>query len=85
MKHERIPQGRPPAAVTVSVVICAHTLDRWDDLSRAVASVRGQIPATHEILVVIDNNEVLRERAAGELEGVTVLANARDPGLSFRG
>ena len=53
MKHERIPQGLPSAPVTVSVVICAHTLDRWDDLSRAVASVRAQIPAAHEILVAI--------------------------------
>lgn len=82
MKHERIPQGLPSAPVTVSVVICAHTLDRWDDLSRAVASVRAQIPAAHEILVAIDNNEILRERAAGELGGATVLANARNPGLS---
>lgn len=78
MKHQRI--SREP--VTISVVICAHTLDRWDDLSRAVASVHEQIPAPHQIIVVIDNNEPLRERAASELRGATVLANSRDPGLS---
>ncbi|MBN8963501.1 MAG: glycosyltransferase family 2 protein [Rhizobiales bacterium] len=68
--------------IEASVVICAHTLDRWDDLNRAVASVRGQTRAAREILVIIDNNEPLRERAVREIEGVTVLANAKEAGLS---
>jgi glycosyltransferase involved in cell wall biosynthesis len=68
--------------ITLSVVICAHTLDRWDDLRRAVASVRTQIPPVHETIVVIDHNDALRERASRELDGATVLANSRDPGLS---
>ncbi len=65
-----------------SVVICAHTLDRWDELNRAVESVRRQTLAPREILVVIDNNEPLRARAAREIHDVTVLANAGDAGLS---
>jgi glycosyltransferase involved in cell wall biosynthesis len=65
-----------------SVVICAHTLDRWNELNRAVGSVRTQTFAPHEIVVVVDNNEALRERAAREIAGVTVLANAKVPGLS---
>ena len=65
-----------------SVVICAHTMDRWDELNRAVESVRNQTRAAREILVVIDNNEALRERAARDIKGAVVLANARDPGLS---
>jgi glucosyl-dolichyl phosphate glucuronosyltransferase len=65
-----------------SVVICAHTLDRWNELNRAVVSVRTQTLAPHEIVVVVDNNEALRERAAREITGVTVLANAKIPGLS---
>jgi glycosyltransferase involved in cell wall biosynthesis len=65
-----------------SVVICAHTLDRWDELKRAVTSVRTQKHAAREIVVVVDNNEALRERAELEFAGVTVLANARQPGLS---
>jgi GT2 family glycosyltransferase len=65
-----------------SVVICAHTLDRWDELKRAVGSVRTQTRAPREIVVVVDNNEALRERAALELAGVTVLPNAKQPGLS---
>jgi glycosyltransferase involved in cell wall biosynthesis len=68
--------------IEASVVICAHTLDRWDDLKRAVESVRNQSTPAREILVVIDNNEALRERATREISGVIVLANAREAGLS---
>jgi GT2 family glycosyltransferase len=68
--------------IEASVVICAHTLDRWDELSRAVESVRNQTLAPRQILVVVDNNEPLRERAAREIEGATILANAREAGLS---
>ncbi|WP_338830921.1 glycosyltransferase family 2 protein [Bradyrhizobium sp. 27S5] len=68
--------------IDASVVICAHTLDRWGELQRAVASVRAQTRAPREIIVVIDNNEALRARAAQEFAGVTVLANAGKPGLS---
>jgi glycosyltransferase involved in cell wall biosynthesis len=68
--------------LTASVVICAHTLERWHELKCAVDSVRVQFPAAQEIIVVIDNNEPLRERACREIGGTTVLANARQPGLS---
>ena len=68
--------------IEASVVICAHTLDRWDELNSAVKSVRSQTRAAREIFVVVDNNESLRERAAREIEGVTVLANAKEAGLS---
>ena len=68
--------------IEASVVICAHTLDRWDELNSAVESVRSQTLAAREIFVVVDNNESLRERAAREIEGVTVLANAKEAGLS---
>ncbi|GAB1715084.1 MAG: glycosyl transferase family 2 [Nitrobacter sp.] len=68
--------------IEASIVICAHTLERWDELNRAVESVRNQTRAPREIIVVVDNNESLRERAAREIEGVTVLANAKEAGLS---
>jgi hypothetical protein len=64
------------------VVICAHTLDRWLEVNCAVASVRTQTRAPREIVVVLDNNEALPERAAREIAGLTVLSNARQPGLS---
>ena len=33
-----------PTQLTVSVVICAYTEDRWDQLVDAVASVRDRFP-----------------------------------------
>ncbi|MGB8277891.1 MAG: glycosyltransferase family 2 protein [Methylovirgula sp.] len=68
--------------IEASVVICAYTLDRWDELVAAVASVRAQSRLPREILVVVDGNEDLRQRAACEIESVTVVANAKALGLS---
>ena len=44
---------RPVLGLTVSVVICAGALDRWDDLKQAVISVGSQ--AADEIVLVIDH------------------------------
>lgn len=70
------------APARMSVVICAHTLDRWNELSGAIDSVMAQDRAAHEIILVIDNNEALRERAARTFVHATVLANTGAPGLS---
>jgi glycosyltransferase involved in cell wall biosynthesis len=48
--------------MTVSVIICAYTLDRWDLLQRAVASVLGQNVSAEDIILVIDHNSQLAER-----------------------
>ncbi len=64
------------------MVICAYTLDRWDQLRDAVASVRAQTRPPREIVVVIDGNEELRRRADGEIEGIRVVANTKTAGLS---
>jgi len=66
----------------VSVVICAYTLDRWDQMKAAVESVYAQTRPPHQVLLVIDGNEALRERAAREIEGATVVVNVLEPGLS---
>jgi glucosyl-dolichyl phosphate glucuronosyltransferase len=65
----------------VSVIICAYTLDRWEDLLNAVRSVRGQTIAPREMTVVVDNNAELLDRATQALSGVRVVANAHAPGL----
>lgn len=69
----------PPA---ISVVICAYTLDRWDDLTRAVVSVQSQSLAAHETILVIDHNPALKERAERELAGTIVVENGGVRGLS---
>ncbi|MFC9328226.1 glycosyltransferase family 2 protein [Kitasatospora sp. NPDC057015] len=69
------------ATPTLSVVVCAYTQDRWDDLCAAVASVRAQHPPPAELLLVIDHCPALERRAAGGLPA-TVIANAGPKGLS---
>lgn len=66
----------------ISVVICAFSLARWDDLCRAVESVRRQTLAPAEIVVVIDHSPELFERARREFSGALVIASGASPGLS---
>ncbi|MEU6824661.1 glycosyltransferase family 2 protein [Streptomyces atriruber] len=69
----------------ISVVICAYTEDRWEDVLAAVASVRAQSLTALETLLVVDHNATLLDRLTREYrrtEDVRVLANAGPRGLS---
>jgi glycosyltransferase involved in cell wall biosynthesis len=70
-----------PNAAT-SVVICAYTEERWDELVAAVASAHAQTVPAREVIVVADHNDALLERARRELPGTMVVANVRQQGLS---
>jgi glycosyltransferase involved in cell wall biosynthesis len=65
-----------------AVVICAYTIDRWDDLRTAVASVQAQNHPAREIILVIDHNEDLLRVAECEFTDITVVANKGVRGLS---
>jgi glycosyltransferase involved in cell wall biosynthesis len=65
----------------VSVVICAFTLDRWDDTNAAVESVRRQTCPAREIFVVIDYNDELLARARREIAGAIVVPNTNARGI----
>ena len=54
---------------TTSVVICAYTEARWDQLAEAVASVQAQRLPVEEIVVVIDHHDGLLARASGRVPG----------------
>lgn len=69
-------------ACEVSVVICAYTEARWDDLVAAVRSVADQTSPPREVIVVVDHNPALLARARASLPGVTVVENVHQPGLS---
>lgn len=71
-------KGKP----RISVVICAFTEKRWDDVHAAVASVRAQEYAPEEIVLVIDHNPALYERLKASLPDVLVVENREDRGLS---
>lgn len=79
--------------LSVAVVICAYTERRWDDLVGGVTEANRQLAALvrdggglrgdSEVLVVIDHNQQLLERAQRELgELARIVPNARRQGLS---
>jgi GT2 family glycosyltransferase len=65
----------------VSVVICAHDERRLPALEDAYRSVSGQSLPPHEIVVVVDNNEVLLERVRKNLPEAVAVANTHVRGL----
>src|SRR5688572_6408497 len=69
-------------ALDVSVVICAYSEERWPDLVAAVASARRQTVSAREVVVVVDHNHGLLERARVHLPDVTVVENTSARGLS---
>jgi glycosyltransferase involved in cell wall biosynthesis len=71
-----------PTIPTVSVVICAYTERRWDELVDAVASVDDQTMPPLEVVVSVDHNPALRERVARHLPAVIVTDNRQRQGLS---
>ncbi len=64
-----------------SVVICAYTVDRWDDVLAAIASALAQ-PDAGEVIVVVDHDEELYGRLRATRTGATVIRNAGPRGLS---
>ena len=65
----------------VSVVICAYTSKRWNELVSAVMSVKNQSEAAKEIIVVVDHNPELQARLEREVPGVVVVPNQEPRGL----
>ncbi|TML28670.1 MAG: glycosyltransferase [Actinobacteria bacterium] len=59
----------------VGVVIPCHATHRWPQLVAAVESVRAQTPRPAQVVVTVDHNDELLDRARRELAGVTVVAN----------
>ncbi len=77
-------QARRPA-LSLSVVVCAYTLERWDDLCRAVESVLAEEDTVSQLVVVIDHNEDLFVRAADRFGAdgrITLCRNTGRRGLS---
>ena len=87
--RQRTPTGRTVTAsdtdgrLSVSVVICAFTEQRWGDLTAAIEALRGQSRPPDQVVLVIDHNEALLRRARSAWEpGVDILTNQAAPGLS---
>ena len=67
---------------SVSVVICAYTEDRWDDIVAAIESCHAQREPPLETIVVVDHNPRLFSRLLLERSGIVVVANSGEQGLS---
>ena len=65
-----------------SVIICAYTQERWENLKAAVTSIHHQETPAGEIILVIDHNPELLEMARTQFPSITVLENHRSRGLS---
>jgi glucosyl-dolichyl phosphate glucuronosyltransferase len=74
--HRRTPE------LDVAVVICAYTQDRWDQTVAAISSVLSQRPGPAQVLLIVDHNPALAERARRELTGVSVVESDGQTGLS---
>lgn len=70
------------SGLTVAVVICAYTEDRWQELSAAIASVRAQTLPADEIILVIDHCPPLYDRATSTFSNITVIESPEPKGLS---
>ncbi len=70
----------------ISIVICAYTEKRWEDLNAAVDSVLRQTVPAAEIIIVIDHNSALFERTKQAFgprsASLTIVENANTRGLS---
>lgn len=69
-------------AHAISVVICAYTEKRWEQTCAAVESVRTQSLPGAEIILVVDHNPALFQRAAAAMPDVLVVENEQAQGLS---
>lgn len=67
---------------SISVIIAAFAMERWDMLCEAISSVQAQTREVLEIIVVIDHNPALLARVQDEIAGITVVSNAASQGAS---
>jgi glycosyltransferase involved in cell wall biosynthesis/GT2 family glycosyltransferase len=66
----------------IAVIICAYTEKRWSDLGRAVSSLEAQSRRPDEIILVIDHNAALLNRARVHFPQCRVVENTKAQGLS---
>jgi glycosyltransferase involved in cell wall biosynthesis len=70
------------SSLSISVIICVYTEERWDHICAAVESIRAQSMPSAELILVVDHNEALYSRLVDAQPGVIVLRNQEAKGLS---
>lgn len=64
------------------MLVCAYTEERWEQLVAALASLHNQTITPYELIVVIDHNPALLERARATFATALVIENREQRGLS---
>jgi glycosyltransferase involved in cell wall biosynthesis/GT2 family glycosyltransferase len=81
-----VPTGSTPAgdssAPSISVLICAYTLDRLEVLAQAIESVRAQTAPALEIVLTIDHSPELLAESRERWPDVNLVENHEEQGLS---
>jgi GT2 family glycosyltransferase len=71
--------------MNTTVAVCSYSMQRWQMMTEAVASVATQLGAGEEVLLVVDHNDDLFARAAeyfADQSRIRVVANTGLPGIS---
>lgn len=68
--------------IKVSVVLCAYTEKRWEDLVAAIGSLQRQSLPPYELILVIDHHARLFRRARERFPQLNVIENSGKQGLS---
>jgi O-antigen biosynthesis protein len=71
-----------PTIPSVSVIVPAYTEDRWATIVRSLASACGQSVPPLEVILAVDHNPDLAERARTQFKGVHVCENVGPKGAS---
>jgi glucosyl-dolichyl phosphate glucuronosyltransferase len=66
----------------ISIIVCAYTDNRWEEMIAALYSLQHQTVSPLEIILVIDHNPKLFQRAVQKFQGVIILENQSLRGLS---
>jgi GT2 family glycosyltransferase len=66
----------------IAVIICAHSMDRWHILCETIASVEKQTLQPREIILVVDHNQELLDKALATFPSVSIVKNQEARGLS---
>ena len=74
--------NNPREKMSISVVLCAYTEVRWEELNLAVSSIRQQTQPPSEIILVIDHNPQLFDLARTKFQDLIVVSNLEMRGLS---
>jgi GT2 family glycosyltransferase len=68
--------------LSLTVVICGYTMQRWTDICRAIESLQTQTRRPDQVVFVSDHNVELLARVTERYPQLTALASDGAPGLS---